>query len=119
MWVLIYKRHLLHLWLMDCYESELINLQGFIEYLSGKKKKKECLHGCQVTASARKAEDGWARVLLSWGWGVMSSRENSKMGDEYLQVEWILAAVRCPGQCLAKRRALAKPGYTHMEVPVL
>ena len=41
------------------------------------------------------------------------------MGDEYLQVEWILAAVRCPGQCLAKRRALAKPGYTHMEVPVL
>ena len=40
MWVLIYKRHLLHLWLMDCYESELINLQGFIEYLSGKKKKK-------------------------------------------------------------------------------
>lgn len=40
MWVLIYKHHLLHLWLMDCYESELINLQGFIEYLSGKKKKK-------------------------------------------------------------------------------
>ena len=40
MWVLIYKHHLLHLWLMDCYESELINLQGIIEYLSGKKKKK-------------------------------------------------------------------------------
>ena len=66
MWVLIYKHHLLHLWLMDCYESELINLQGFIEYLSGKKKK-ECLHGCHVTASARKAEDCWARVLLRWG----------------------------------------------------
>lgn len=26
MWVLISKHHLLHLWLMDCYESELINL---------------------------------------------------------------------------------------------
>lgn len=26
MWVLIYKHHLLHLWLMDCYESDLINL---------------------------------------------------------------------------------------------
>ena len=38
MWVLIYKHHLLHLWLMDCYESEPINLQGFLEYLSGKKK---------------------------------------------------------------------------------
>lgn len=25
-WVLISKHHLLHLWLMDCYESELINL---------------------------------------------------------------------------------------------
>ena len=38
MWVLIYKHHLLHLWLMDCYESEPINLQEFIEYLSGEKK---------------------------------------------------------------------------------
>ena len=104
---------------MDCYESELINLQGFIEYLSGKKKKKECLHGCHVTASARKAEDCWARVLLRWGWGLMSSRENGKMDDEYLLIEWTLAAVCCPGQCLAKRRALAKPSYTHIEVPDL
>ena len=50
---------------------------------------------------------------------MVSSRENGKMDDEYLLIEWILAAVHCPGQCLAKRRALAKPGYTHMEVPVL
>ena len=49
----------------------------------------------------------------------MSSRENGKMDDEYLLIEWILAAVRCPGQCVAKQRALAKPSYTHIEVPDL
>lgn len=37
MWVLISKHHLLCLWLMDCYESELINLLGLIEYWPGKK----------------------------------------------------------------------------------
>lgn len=37
--VLISEHHLLHLELMDCYESELINLYGLIEYQFEKKNK--------------------------------------------------------------------------------
>lgn len=57
MWVLISKHHLLCLWLMDCYESELINLLGLIEYWPGKRKK--YLYGCYVTAG-----DCWALCLV-------------------------------------------------------